>query len=148
MVLVFCLSAFNFAGNNNTFKKLYVLEGTWKMDGKRGAVYEEWKKLDRNTLAGRSYILINSDTIVNETIKLANLKAGIFYTATVAKQNNNQPVAFKMTQVEDDKFVFENPEHDFPKRIIYKLVTTDSLHAIIDDGTKLGVKQNFYFKRQ
>ena len=46
-------------------------------------------------------------------------------------------------------FVFENPEHDFPKRIVYKLITTDSLHAYIDDGKEDSKKkQNFYYKRQ
>ena len=90
-----------------------------------------------------------SDTIINERVALTNTAAGIFYTSTVEDQNNKQPVAFKMTSSENNMFVFENPEHDFPKRIVYKLITTDSLHAYIDDGKEDSKKkQNFYYKRQ
>ncbi|MBK7121923.1 MAG: hypothetical protein IPH68_03420 [Chitinophagaceae bacterium] len=89
-----------------------------------------------------------SDTIVTERVALTNTKDAIIYTSTVEDQNNRQPIAFKMTKGDDNMFVFENPAHDFPKRIVYRFVTADSLHAFIDDGTEAGKKQNFYYKRQ
>ena len=89
------------------------------------------------------------DTTINERVALTNTKAGIFYTSTVEDQNNKQPIAFKMTKAENNLFVFEKPEHDFPKRIVYELTGSDSLHAYIDDGTDNAKKrQNFYYKRQ
>jgi Domain of unknown function (DUF6265) len=124
------------------------LEGVWKMNTKRGAIFEEWKKIDKNYLQNKGYMIKGKDTIVNERVALTNTNAGIFYTSMVEDQNNKQPIAFKMTKAENDMFVFENPQHDFPKRIIYKMVTADSLHAYIDDGTETGKKQNFYYKRQ
>ena len=142
------LAAFNLKDNSKTFKKLYVLEGTWKMNTKRGAVCEEWKKMDKNYLQNKGYMIKGKDTIINERVALTNTKEGIFYTSTVEDQNKKQPIAFKMTKGEGNMFVFENPAHDFPKRIVYKLITADSLHAFIDDGTETGKKQNFYFKRQ
>ena len=146
--LIFCLSAFVFTDNNKTFKKLYALEGLWKMTTKRGVVFEEWKKINKDSLHARSYSLKGTDTIVNERITLTNTKEGIYYTPAVENQNNKQPIAFKMSKADDHVFVFENPEHDFPKRIVYRFVTTDSLHAFVDDGTEEEKKQNFYFKRQ
>ena len=134
--------------DNKIFKKLYALEGTWKMNTKRGAVCEEWKKVKKNYLRSKGYIVSGRDTIISEQIALTNTKAGIFYTSTVEEQNDNQSVAFKMTNAENNIFVFENQQHDFPKRIVYKLVTADSLHAYIDDGTETGKRQNFYYKRQ
>ena len=148
IVIIFFLSGFNFTDNSKLFKKLYALEGTWKMITKRGAIYEEWKKMDKDYLQNRGYIIKGADTIISERVALTNTKEGIFYTSTVEDQNNKQPIAFKMTKGEDNVFVFENPEHDFPKRIVYRFVTNDSLHAFIDDGTEAGKKQNFYFKRQ
>jgi len=145
---IFCFSAFYTAGNNKTFKKLYALEGTWKMVTKRGAICEEWKKIDDNYLQNRGYMVRGTDTVINERVALTNTREGIFYTSTVEDQNNKQPVAFKMTKAEENTFIFENPLHDYPKRIVYKLITADSLHAYIDDGTETGKKQNFYFKRQ
>ena len=148
IIVTLSLSAFIISGDNKTFKKLYTLEGTWKMNTKRGAICEEWKKIDKNYLQNRGYMIKGSDTIVTERVALTNTKEGIFYTSTVEDQNQKQPIAFKMTGSENNMFVFENPQHDFPKRIVYKFITADSLHAFIDDGTEAGKKQNFYFKRQ
>ncbi|MEP7255422.1 MAG: DUF6265 family protein [Ferruginibacter sp.] len=149
ITIILCLSAFYTSDNNKTFKKLYALEGAWKMTTKRGAICEEWKKVDKNYLQSRGYMIKGTDTIVNERVALTNTAAGIFYTSTVEDQNNKQPIAFKMTRAENNMFVFENPEHDFPRRIVYKLIGPDSLHAFIDDGIE-GTKkiQNFYYKRQ
>lgn len=148
IIVTLSLSAFLISGDNKTFKKLYALEGTWKMNTKRGAVCEEWKRVNKNYLQSKGYMIRGKDTILTEKIALTNTKEGIFYTSTVEDQNGKQPIAFKMTGSENNVFVFENPKHDFPKRIVYKLVTADSLHAYIDDGTETGKKQNFYYKRQ
>ncbi len=148
IIAIIFLSAFIISGSNKTFKKFYALEGVWKMNTKRGAICEEWKKINKNYFQNKGYMIKGKDTIINERVALTNTKAGIVYTSTVEDQNNKQPVAFKMTGSENNIFVFENPLHDFPKRIVYKLVTADSLHAYVDDGTETGKKQNFYFKRQ
>lgn len=146
-VAVLSLSAFYCFNDSKTFKKLYALEGTWKMSTKRGAIYEEWKKVNEHYLQNRGYMVTGNDTVTNERVALTNTEDGIFYTSTVEDQNNRQPVAFKLTKAENNMFVFENPKHDFPKRIVYKLATPDSLHAFIDDGTDAGKKQNFYYKK-
>jgi hypothetical protein len=148
IIVTLSLSAFIISGDNKTFKKLYALEGTWKMNTKRGAICEEWKKVSKNYLQSKGYMIKGKDTILSEKIALTNTKEGIFYTSTVEDQNAKQPIAFKMTGSENNVFVFENPQHDFPRRIVYKLITADSLHAYIDDGTETGKKQNFYYKRQ
>lgn len=147
IAVVLCFSAFLLT-DNNIFKKLYALEGAWKMTTKRGAICEEWKKTGENYLQGKGYMIRGTDTIINERVALTNTQEGILYTSAVEDQNNNQPVAFKMTRAENDVFVFENPAHDFPKRIVYRLVTGDSIHAFVDDGTETGKRQNFYYKRQ
>jgi Domain of unknown function (DUF6265) len=147
-IIILCCSAFLLT-DSKTFKKLYALEGTWKMLTKRGAVCEEWKKINEHHLQNRGYRVIGKDTLVSERVALTNTEAGIFYTSTVENQNNKQPIAFKMTSAEGNTFIFENPAHDYPKRIVYKLITADSLHAYIDDGTEEPKKrQNFYYKKQ
>ncbi len=148
ITVICCLTSFSLGDKSKEFKKLHALEGTWKMNGKRGAVYEEWKKVNDNLLRGRSYFLRGTDTLVTEHVSLTNSKAGIFYTPAVEDQNNKQPIPFKMTKAEGNAYYFENPEHDFPKRIVYNLVTADSVHVYIDNGTEVGKRQNFHFKRQ
>jgi hypothetical protein len=148
LTFVTCFSAFVEPANNKMFKKLYGLEGMWKMNTKRGILCEEWKKVNKNYLQNSGYMIKGKDTIINERVALTNTKAGVFYTSTIENQNNQKPIAFKMTKAQNNMFVFENTEHDFPKRIVYQLTSTDSLHAYIDDGTDTGKRQNFYYKRQ
>lgn len=148
IIAITWLGAFHSNDNGKAFKKLHGLEGTWKMTTKRGAICEEWKKVDENYLQNRGYMIKGNDTIITERVALTNTRQGVFYTSTVEDQNAKQPIAFKMTKAEGHMYVFENPAHDFPKRIVYNLVTTDSIHAFIDDGTEAGRKQHFYFKKQ
>jgi hypothetical protein len=47
----------------------------------------------------------------------------------------HQPeVVFRAGKASRTDVVFENPEHDFPKRIGYRLVSPDSLEAWVDGG--------------
>jgi Domain of unknown function (DUF6265) len=146
-ILFICLCAFASTDHCKTFKKLYALEGTWKMTGKRGAIFEEWVVINDNYLQSRGYMIRIDDTVITERVALTCSNNGIFYTSTVEDQNNKKPVTFTMTSNEGNQFVFENPGHDFPKRIVYRLITGDSLHAFIDDGAANTRRQNFYFKR-
>jgi Domain of unknown function (DUF6265) len=142
------LSAFINPGNNKDFKKLYALQGVWQMTTKRGIICEEWKKVNKDYLQNTGYIIKGSDTIINERVALTNTGNNIFYTSTVADRNDKKPVAFKMTKAENNNFIFENRQHDFPKRIVYQLISSDSLHAYIDDGIDgSGHIRHFYYKR-
>jgi hypothetical protein len=144
------LSAFYVSDNyKKIFKNLYALDGKWAMTTKRGIICEEWKKMNKNYLQSKGYIVKGIDTIVNERVVLTKTTEGIFYTSIVEDQNNKQPVAFKMMKAENNMFVFENPQHDFPKRIVYKFITADSLQAYVDYGTDDGTKrQSFFYTRQ
>ncbi len=127
------------------FKQLHVLEGKWIMKTKRGSMGEEWVKVSESHLQNRGFYIKGTDTVVTETVALKDTPEGIFYTSTVADQNNQQPVSFKLTSSEKDEFIFENTAHDFPKRIIYHLISADSIHAYIDGGVNGGGKrQDFY----
>ena len=133
-VMILLLSYSYLPGNNKVFKKLYALEGTWKMKTKKGFLCEEWKKMNKNYMQSRGYMIKGTDTTINERVALTRTKDDIYYTSTVEDQNEKKPVAFKLTSANGHVFIFENPVHDFPRRIVYDLVTPDSLHAYIDDG--------------
>lgn len=135
--------------DKKTFKKLYALEGTWKMNTPRGSLCEEWKKTAADILQGKGYRIKGNDTTISERVMLQKKAKDIFYTSTVEDQNNRQPISFKLTKSEDNIFIFENPEHDFPKRIVYHLIRTDSLHCWIDDGVDGSKKkQQFFYRKQ
>ena len=54
----------------------------------------------------------------------------------VAQPGGAPPTDFTATATAADRIVFENPSHDFPRRIIYERSGADRLTASIDDGTE------------
>ncbi|MEO7393813.1 MAG: DUF6265 family protein [Chitinophagaceae bacterium] len=121
----------------------------WKMTTKKGVVCEEWKKMNKSYLQNKGYMVNGRDTIINERVALTRNGEVVFYTSTVEDQNNKQSIAFKTTSASSNTFVFENKEHDFPKRIVYQLISADSLHAFIDDGLQYSLQiQHFNYTRQ
>jgi Domain of unknown function (DUF6265) len=150
ILAVLCLSAFAVSDNSKKiFKKLYALDGLWKMKTKRGAICEEWKKVNKNYLQNKGFMINGADTIITERVALQRSKNDIFYTSIVEDQNNKKPIVFTLIKAEGNTFVFENQQHDFPKRIVYEIITEDSLHAFIDDGIDGSKKrQNFYYKKE
>jgi len=148
--LFFCLALIAgfaaFKEDATAFDQLHALEGAWKMQGKRGTIYETWQKVNKVYLHNKSYMVkAGGDTMQLESVTLKQTNEGIFYTSTVPNQNDARPVSFKLTSSANKKFIFENREHDFPKRIVYQLVTTDSLHAFIDDGNDASAKRSHYY---
>lgn len=129
---------------DKSFDQLYRLQGKWIMKTKKGAIGEEWIKMNKDYLQSRGYMVRGSDTITTERVALRNTEDGIFYTSTVEDQNNKQPIAFKLTFSNNNLFVFENPQHDYPKRISYNFINKDSLNAWIDDGKEIPEKKSMF----
>lgn len=137
-MLLVCISCNKYDANGNLIKDYEELEkanwmiGEWEQSDSLGTLKESWKVLDDSTFEGNSFYIINkNDTVHNEKIKLMQEGEYLIYTATIEGQNNNLPVSFQMTKDEDSLLVFENPKHDFPQKIEYKLQKNNILTATI-----------------
>lgn len=98
------------------------LEGVWEMKLTSGATrLEVWKESDNITLIGQSIKISGKDSVFLETIELVHRDNHFWYIPTVPDQNNALPVPFRLVKEEGMKLTFENPQHDFPQRIIYYL---------------------------
>jgi hypothetical protein len=150
MVIIFSSFIFYKEFPSKEFKELYKIEGVWKMKTKKGDLCESWKKMNDVYLQNRAFMIkANNDTMWLESVSLTQKNNAIVYTSTVANQNGGKAVAFKLTSSANQTFVFENAEHDFPKRITYQFIGKDSLHAWIDGGENNKNKRNdFYYKKQ
>ena len=124
------------------------LTGNWAMKTGDGTITEQWKPVNDSLMEGNSDLIKGDSVIPFEKIRLFRRNNTFYYEATAAGKNDERPVEFKLTVFSDTGFIAENPAHDFPKRIVYKLKSTRSLHACIDDGTETGKRQNFYYKIQ
>src|SRR5687768_7272904 len=143
--MMFMLSAFiQRSDNKKIFQQLTGLEGMWMMKTQKGMVGEEWIKVNDKHLQNRGFIIRGADTIVTETVALQHTENNIIYTSTVVDQNKQAPVAFILSSASNNTFVFENPAHDYPKRISYQLVNKDSLYAWIDGGKEQPDKRSAF----
>jgi len=129
-------------------EKFKWLLGNWEKETGKGMMVESWIQKNDSIFAGRSYLASKNDTVYFETIELVFKDGNFFYVPTVNGQNENQPVFFKLVSETNGEFIFENKEHDFPQRVIYKNPLKDSLSARIE-GMQEGKfrKEEFGFRR-
>jgi uncharacterized protein YciI len=107
------------------------LQGTWKMEDKD--IYEHWDKLNDNTMKGLSYHLCNGKLTIFEYLDISRTADEIIYTASVLNQNQGKGINFKLTKT-DSTFTFENPDHDFPKTIVYRKLTESEMFVQLSGG--------------
>jgi hypothetical protein len=146
-ILLGLLAACN---SKDPFRRFDKLSGVWQAHNSETYLYEEWSKAKKNsmTMYGKSYTLNGTDSIVYERVELRQKGEDVFYIPTVRDQNNSQPVPFKLIFSTDSSFTFENRQHDFPQRVIYRFVGNDSLVGRIE-GMNKGeeMSQEFYYHR-
>ncbi len=135
VLLLLNAGAFCQVNPEGDFKKLEWLAGSWnRTNVKPGQTgNESWTSKSPTSIIGKGVSLKGKDTIFAENLELRIKDGHIFYV--VDGLDNQPPVYFKITQITDDSFVCENPEHDFPKKIAYKL-TGKTLKATISDDEK------------
>jgi hypothetical protein len=111
--------------------QLKIIEGTWVMRVGDTDIYEKWIQVNDTLFRGISYELTGKDSAFTEQIEIRISGDRMFYIPTVTEQNGGLPVSFELTDQTDGKFVFDNPEHDFPTRITYEFVSADSMNASV-----------------
>jgi uncharacterized protein YciI len=117
------------------------LQGTWKMENKE--IYEHWDKPNESALKGFSYSLKDGKMTVSEYLEITEINKEINYKATVLKQNQGKEVKFKLTK-KDSTYTFENPDHDFPKKIVYQKLNDKEIFVRVSDGRQ----KEFAYKMQ
>ena len=121
------------------------MSGDWQTaPGGRAQIEEHWTLPAGGSMLGMSRTVAGSKTAEFEYLRIGRREDAIYY---VAQPKGRCPATdFKLIKATAQEAVFENPAHDFPKRIIYRKTAEDSLTASIDGGE--GTKQmTFSFRR-
>jgi Domain of unknown function (DUF6265) len=121
------------------------ISGDWQTaSGGRAQIEEHWTSVAGGSMMGVSRTVAGDKTVEFEYLRIEQRADGVYY---VAHPKARCPgTDFKLTKFSTTEAVFENPQHDFPKRIIYRKTADDSLTATIDggEGTKA---MSFSFRR-
>jgi hypothetical protein len=106
------------------------LAGHWRIEEGDRQVDEQWMAPAGGLMLGMARTVQAGKTREYEFTLLRQEPNGdIFYVAHPSKQRE---AAFKLTSLQAGTAVFENPEHDFPKKIIYTRQPDGSLLAAIE----------------
>ena len=76
-----------------------------------------------------------------EDLRLVAMGGSVFYLAKVT--HNELPIPFRLIECGDDRLVFANPAHDFPRRLEYGRQPDGRLHVRVSDGADKGFTLDF-----
>lgn len=128
----FVLTSFS-SPTYNSLNKLNWILGKWKISSPKYIQFEEWKKISNTKFEGISYKIVDADTTIIETLDLMVVESNILYIPTVYDQNNARSIKFKLLKLEGNYVLFENKEHDFPKKIEYTLESRKKIKASVSN---------------
>ena len=112
--------------------KLDQLAGLWlRID--KPSQGEKWWSTGPTSMSGFGFRIDqhNGDTVIFEKLSITIRSDAVYYVADVS--SNPAPVRFKLTLSTRSRFVFENPDHDFPKRIAYD-IRRNHMTTRVDEG--------------
>jgi hypothetical protein len=146
LVLVFMLALIpNAIPQTPTLADLSWMTGDWQTaPGGRAQIEEHWTQAAGGTMIGMGRTIAGGKTYEFEYLRIEQRADGIYYVAHPKGQCPGTD--FKLMRVSGNEVVFENPQHDFPKRIFYRKGADDTLTATVDGGE--GSKaQTFAYRR-
>ena len=120
-VLLIIIPAFASAQSYTNLDTLHWMLGQWQQDDGKKVTTEIWTNLSPTTFDGVGQTVLKSENKISflESLRIIEMSGEIFYLAKVS--HNEFPISFKLMECSNNAAVFENPAHDFPKKIVYNL---------------------------
>lgn len=111
--------------------KLAFIGGCWTLTRPNGAkIEEQWLAPAGGAMIGMSRTVRDGKLREFEFMRI--LAAADGKLQYVAIPSGQAEAAFPVKEIGDNAVTFENPQHDFPQRILYRLVDKDTLVARIE----------------
>jgi hypothetical protein len=109
------------------------MSGTWRQETAAGITEETWSRADGTTMTGMHRNIRPGKKTWFEFLRIEQRGQTLVY---VAQPAGAPPTEFPATSVQPDRIVFENPNHDFPKRITYWKQEAELCARVEGDGEK------------
>ncbi len=123
------------------------LAGAWVgTRGTNGAISfeERWSAPKGGAMLATSRTVSRDKMSAFEFLRIVERDGGLVY---IAQPGGAAGTEFVLTEVSANRAVFDNPRHDYPKRIVYELSAEGGLTATIG-FLKGGTPRRFEFKRE
>ena len=109
--------------------KLRWMAGCWESKSGSRLIEERWTQPRGGLMLGVSRTSRNDSIVEFEQVRVETRSNGVYYVASPSRQATAE---FRATSILDSSAVFENPAHDFPRKITYRRAGPDSLVASIE----------------
>lgn len=117
----------------SSIESLSWLAGCWAGEMKGTFTEECWMEPRGGIMTGMNRSVKNSKAVFFEYLRIEEGPAGLAY---IASPLGKPPTVFKLKSCENNTFIFENLDHDFPQRIIYTHTAEDTLKARVEGMVK------------
>ena len=117
------------------------LSGCWDNGDSLRRYEEQWMKPAGTSILGVSRTVAKGRTVAYEFLRIQKQASGDIYY--VAQPSGQVQDSFKLAKYDKRALFFENPQHDFPQRIIYRL--NGNLLIARIEGTSKGKQKGFDF---
>ncbi len=90
-------------------------------------------------MLGMSRTVSGGKTVAFEYLRIVEQEDG--WIGLIASPSGQETARFRMVSISENDVVFENKEHDFPQRIVYRLIGNGKLLGRIEgivDGAERG----------
>jgi hypothetical protein len=105
------------------------MAGCWELTSGTRVVEEQWTRPRGGMMLGVGRTVRGDTLIEYEQVRLFERGGHLVYAAAPSGQ---APAEFVSTVLSDSAVTFENPDHDFPQRVIYRRGRADSLLARVE----------------
>lgn len=122
--------------------RLHWLAGCWRSDDADAGSGEQWMPQAGGAMLGMSRTIRGEKTVAHEFMRIAGAADGRL--TFFAQPSGKPPAAFAVKTLTDSEIVFENPEHEFPQRVAYRLDSPTQLRARIE-GTRQGTERRIEY---
>ena len=106
------------------------MSGCWASVGGEAGSGEMWTSPAGGTLLGLSRTVKGGRTVAHEFMQIRETAPG--QIAFIAMPSGQSEASFPLKSFSEREVVFENPEHDFPQRVIYRLDSKGGLAGRIE----------------
>ena len=113
-----------------TINDLAWLKGCWSSNRDGRTITEHWLKPAGGTMLGISRTVADGKTVEFEFMQIRAEANGEIHF--IAKPSGQPETMFKLIKGNAREMIFENPQHDFPQRVIYRLQNDGSLVGRIE----------------
>lgn len=106
------------------------MAGCRTLDREQPGSVEQWTMPAGGSMLGVSRTVRDGKTVFFEFLRIVEEEDG--WSGLIAAPAGQETARFKMIDLGTQQVVFENPEHDFPQRIIYRLTADGKLLGRIE----------------